>query len=827
MLNPKTPHKKRRILIPLLAFTCFSAAQARIRWQSIGPGGCGWFTTVAIDTTNPAVVFVGSDVGGVYKSTDDGWSWRIVNSGLTDYYIEKILPHPGLPGIVFLGTWGGVHKSTDRGETWQPKRTGFPPPGVYNYTAPIGALAIDPQNPSRIYAGIGMPRIGHTDVTRWRPVPTKGAIFKSTDYGETWRMIRNTGIDTTALISALVVDPESSQIVYAVAHTGVYKSVDGGENWVLKNHGLPHFSDTVFPRSLALNPENRQELYLTIISDTIPYWRGGVFKSTNGGEVWSACTTGLKPAKYIDIVINPRNPAVIYTGGTHYGAGGVYKTTNYGARWSKITSASNVQPGWVRFWGTPQPYSITINPADTAVLFYTSAEAVVRTTDAGLTWHQCYTESIGPDDNWKSRGLDVTCIRHIVIDPIDSNVIYVGLGDGGTWKSTDRGYSFKWIHDELLPYGNTCFYLALHPESTSILYAAVGPWVTDSGLLFKSTDGGQNFTLLDSTQLPQKTICPILVDPHHPEIIYLWVNRHGVYKTTDGGVTWNLKNNGLAITPSDSFLQARPHIMAMAPDDPSKLYLCVSRRGKVYQTANGGENWLPINLPANNIEPWGIAVHPSNPSKLYLWVRIWDQGLITLNRLYLSTDGGTTWLSEPLFELRGYQTQIRTLAISPFDSSLLVLGTTDYAYHDSSTGKGVFISTDGGATWEQANERLSCWRSFFLTFDPHNPNVIWLGTTGNGIFRGEYSLTGLNADGQKWNMEIPNKMGRTVFRHTIYHSPNHYPTQGEELFDAAGRRVMKLSPGVNDARHLSFGVYFVVSGAINGKSALTRILITK
>lgn len=62
---------------------------------------------------------MGSDVGGVYKTTDYGLSWRIVNSGLTDYYVERVLPHPQEPGTLFLGTWGGVHKSTDGGLTWQ------------------------------------------------------------------------------------------------------------------------------------------------------------------------------------------------------------------------------------------------------------------------------------------------------------------------------------------------------------------------------------------------------------------------------------------------------------------------------------------------------------------------------------------------------------------------------------------------------------------------------------------------------------------------------------------------------------------------------------
>lgn len=797
-----------------------SFAQADISWHSVGPGGCGWFTTVAFDTLNPGTVFVGSDVGGVYKTTDYGLSWRIVNSGLTDYYVERVVPHPQEPGTLFLGTWGGVHKSTDGGETWVPKRNGFPPPGVYNYTAPVGAIAVDPQNPLTVYAGIGMPRLGHNDVSRWAPVPTKGAIFKSTDGGENWRMIRNTGIDTTALISALIVHPDSAHILYAVAHNGVYKSTDSGETWTLKNNGLPPFSDTITPRNIAINPQDPDELYLTIISDTIPSWRGGVFKTTNGGELWFACTTGLRPSKYIDIVINPKNPAVIYTGAIHFGSGGVYKSINRGQTWARITTTLNVLPGWVRFYGTPQPYALTLNPADTAMLFYCSAEAVVKTTNAGLNWHQCYTESIGPDDNWKGRGLEVTCIRHILVDPVDSNLIYVGLGDGGTWKSTDRGQSFKWIHDELQRYGNTCFYLAIHPDSTNIIYAGAGPWVVDSGLLFRSTDGGETWGIL-TNELPRHTIGPIIIDPTNPSVIYIWLNRYGVYKTTDGGSTWLWKNNGLGITPgSDSFVQSRPQIMAIDPDSPSTLYLTVGSRGRVYKTTDGGENWFPLDLPANNLEPRGIALNPLNPSKLYLWTRSWDANLITINRLYLSTDAGANWFPEPLFEQRGYQAQIRTLTISPFDTNLIILGMNDYALHDSSTGKGIFKSTDGGLTWQQANQGLSCWRTYFLTFDPHNPNIIWLGTSGNGIFRGEIGLSGLN--GRKQTQAVPfSGKGATIIRNTLFISPHQYSTQKVKLLDIAGRKVAELSLGINDVRHLHTGVYFIPARSVS-KVVITR-----
>ncbi|MEO0097591.1 MAG: T9SS type A sorting domain-containing protein [candidate division WOR-3 bacterium] len=717
----------------ILVFITSLFGRINVEWRLVGMGGGGWFTAVAIDTLIPGTVYVGSDVGGFYKSTNYGASWRVCNNGLIDYYVEKILPDPRNPGVIYLGTWGGIHKSTDGGETWQPKRNGFPLPNRNQYTAPIGALAIHPDDSRIVYAGIGMPRLGYKDSTRWWLIQVKGTIYKTTDGGETWRPIRNTGIDTNALFYDLIINPKNPNVLYAATHLGVYKSTNGGDSWRLKNNGLPPIPESVVVRSITIDPNDTARIYVAVGPDLDQMRNSicsGIWFSTNSGENWYPCTTGISRNNFRRIIVNPKNPWVLYAGALYGVQAGVYKSTDRGNSWTRITTEQNVHRGWIRFWEI-SPDGLALDNRDTTMIFYTNSHAVIKTTNFGNSWFPCYTESVGPNDNWRGTGLEVTCVRQVVSDPIDSNIVYVALSDVGLWKTTDRGYSFRYIHGPMRDSGNTTYYLAIHPNNHNILYAGTGPWHRIYGKLWHSTDGGETWHLLYG--LPDTAYkSPILIHPNSREdstVLYVWVSRYGVYKSTDGGESWERKNNGLNIPlASDSFTHSHPQMMAMDINNPEILYLCLPKRRKLYKTINGGDTWFELPLPRSNLETWGVAVSPIN-SAVFLWTRASIYG-----GLYRSFNGGLSWDSLPIFRIDGYDPCIRTVGLSPFDVNLVVLGTLSWATHDSSTGLGVYISTDCGETWQDINEGLGILRTFYLTFDLHNPRIIYLGTSGNGVF---------------------------------------------------------------------------------------------
>lgn len=618
-------------------------------------------------------------------------------------------------------------------------------------------------------------------------------------------MIRNTGIDTTALIYSLEIHPTNSSVLYVTTHLGVYKSTDGAETWTLKNTGLPPIPDSTSPRDIVIDPSEPERLYLTVWSDS--FRNTGVWKTTNGGEVWLPCTTGISRTNFEEIVINAKNPAVLYASSTYGFIYGIYRTTNRGNNWSRISNG-NVKRGWVRFY-PQQPTAFTLNQQDPTMLFYTSASGVFKTTNLGSDWQPCYTESIGPDDNWKGTGLEVTCIRQIVVDPVDSNLIYVALYDGGLLKSTDRGYSFKWIQDDMFlsdtsyyP-NNTTFSVAIHPRASEILYASAGRSDIPYSKLWRSTDYGETWVRCSNGLPDSSHKSPILIDPNSTRdstVIYLWASRYGVDKSTDGGQSWILKNNGLEITPgSDSFVHDHPRIMAMDNTNPAIFFLCVPKRGKVYRTTNGGDTWVELTLP-HNLEPGGIALNPLNGNKVFLWARSSGRGGV-----FRSGDGGVSWEREPKFVVEGYYSNaVRCLAVSPFDTSLVMLGMHCHAQRDSSTGWDVFVSDDGGETYQEANQGLDCQRVFNLTFDPHHSHIVWLGTSGTGVYRGEFSITPIEESVNSFCIysNLPNPVkSQTAITYSLPYRGN----VSLQIFDLSGRLIRNLfngekSPGVHTVK---------------------------
>ncbi|MEO0183850.1 MAG: T9SS type A sorting domain-containing protein [candidate division WOR-3 bacterium] len=818
----------------IISLSHLHLTQGTIYWTSIGPGGGGWFTAVEVSNFNSNIVFVGSDIGGIYKSTDGGKHWKVVNSGLIDYYITDIALHPVDSNIIYVATWSGVHKSTDGGEIWASKRNGFPPLSDTKHTAPIGTIAIAHNNPSVIYAGVGMPRVGgynEESSPLWQKVPTKGSIFISTDDGESWIRRWNNGIDTSALIYKIAIDPTASEILYVAAHTNVYKSTDSGLSFFPINGGLPPMPDSSCPKDIAIDPILPQKIYLVLHSKSVSPRCGGVFFSTNGGDIWLPCTTGLgQTGNYQQLAINPSNSSVLYLSAT---TAGIYKTTNGGSTWGRVTrypgeSNSNVEMGWLRYWSGA--LALTISYSDTASVFYTSSGGVFKTESGGLFWEQCYSDSdtsvIG--DYWKGRGLEITAIHDIKIDPCDSNIIYVALNDCGLLKSINRGYSFKQLTTPMWPdSGNTSFSIAISPHNPNIIFVGYGNWTWNRGQVWRSSDKGENWELSNSG-LPSAQPYSILIDPTSPPdslIIYVWLKNTGIYKSTNGGHTWEKKCQGL---PFDLTREGgRNEMLAMDPFSPSTLYLCLVNYG-VYKTTNGGNSWNLV-LGTQFGEPRCIKINPLNPSSIFLSTRGYCGGL------YKSSDGGNSWCN--VFLISGYSEYISSIEISNYDTNYVVFGTLRFNERDSCIGLGVLLSTDGGWNFIPQNENglTSRW-IYSISFDPHNHNVLFLGTHGNGVYRGSLEENIEENKGFQCLL-YPNIPNPFVSKTSIRYFLAKEQTISLQLFTVSGRLVktlVKLSqkPGPytiwwdgrdDNDEFVPAGVYFLKLKA--GKFSATKKIV--
>jgi photosystem II stability/assembly factor-like uncharacterized protein len=184
-------------------------------------------SALAIDPSAPQTVYVGTG-SGVFKSTDGGLLWVAVNTGLTNTYIMALAIDPLAPQTVYAGTHGGgVFKSTDGGHQWIAVNTGLPKHGAFETTdggltftevttgtlsADVGALAISPSGPKTVYAA------------------ADDGIFKSPDGGQNWIAI-NKGVPSTFndVVRALVIDPSAPNTVYAGTGDGrILKITDSG-----------------------------------------------------------------------------------------------------------------------------------------------------------------------------------------------------------------------------------------------------------------------------------------------------------------------------------------------------------------------------------------------------------------------------------------------------------------------------------------------------------------------------------------------------------------------------------------------------------------------
>ncbi len=732
----------------LVAWSFASAAapqgEPSVIWRNIGPGGGGWIQSIAVDPVNPDVIHVGCDVGGYYRSTDGGRTFRIQNDGLTDYFVERIVVDPSDNRIIYLATQGGVFKSVDAGAHWRLKRRGFPPPSEYHYSAPVGALVMDPTNPRVLYAGVGRPR---------RMSDGKGLIYKSTDGAESWTRLDGIArVAPDAVIHQIAIRPDRPEVVFAATNRGVFKSADAGRTWTRKEKGLPHRCC----RNIAIHPSRPDVMYAVLWSPPGEKpWRGGVYRSDDGGESWSPRNDGLpqrvapkgdawqKTCNYIRLALDPRDPNHLYVGANSWWGAGLYESRDGGRRWALCTRRgkdSNMDMGWITFWGLSIK-CIDVSRRRPDMVVFGDSGRVFRSDDAGAHWRQIYTRRAGPD-RWQGNGLEVTCASHVAVDPFNSRKIYCGYADIGLMVSEDRGRTWS-RRVQGLPMKGDVAQVVCDPERRGAAWCCEGKTFTRRPSVAMTTNGGRTWRVVGSekTGLPRGVCRSLVLDASSPadsRTLYVSVLGFGVYKSTDAGATWRAASNGLGAAPMA--------VTALVIDPSRPRRLLAARRadkraplGGVFVTEDGGEHWRKMNRGTELPNVQALAVDPARPRVVFAACR--RHYSHTLKRmfpggLYKSEDAGRTW------KLAVPDRFASCVAVSPFDHNLVVLGTKRHPYHDHAVASGVLMSRDGGRTWRKENRGLSLLCVSTAAFDPRDPSRLYVGAPGNGLFAGEIKRTG-------------------------------------------------------------------------------------
>jgi photosystem II stability/assembly factor-like uncharacterized protein len=368
---------------------------------------------------------------------------------------------------------------------------------------------------------------------------------------------------------------------------------------------------------------------------------------------------------------------------------------------------------------------------------------------------------IGPQPvSFPPYGIDAGRVTALAIDPANTNVIYMGGAEGGIWKSTNGGETWMPLGDRQVSLAIGA--IAIDPNNSNTIYAATGEanFSGDSyygaGIL-KSTDGGATWKQLPGgftgTACGGDYIGGIAVEPGNSQVVLAAVkscneNQAGIYRSADGGQTWTgvYVPANYAWDPGTSVLfDPKNGSIAYAALDPT--YSPSPSYPTVIKSTNGGLTWKASSgsgataLPSSSsVGRIALSIAPSNPSILY--AALADSSNSDLLGLYKTTDAGANWAqlpNTPDFCSTQCWYDI-VLAVSPTDPNFIVAGGV-YPYHPG--GSAITTSSDGGHTWVDQSPGLHP-DTHALAFTP-NGSKLYVGSDG-----GVWSTTNPTANSITW-----------------------------------------------------------------------------
>lgn len=641
----------------LLVGICFSfvavnanenaTAERFPKWQTIGPNG-GDVRTIVVDPKDQDRLYISTLDGQIYTSADAGESWRlVVNLNRPQMILDDLMIDPrdskviyvaghrhknpggffkttdgGItwkeakelrneaihsmtqsaldPNTITVGTTNGVWVSTDSGDSWKKIESDSMPINV-------GSMAIDPRNTKTMYAG-----------TWWRP-------YKTTDGGNTWRLIKNGMIDDSDIF-AITVNPRNPDHVIASACSGIYESFNGGERWA-KIQGIP--SQSRRTRDIVQHPSRPSTIYA---GTTEGFWM-----STNGGKSWSMTTQ--RDLEINSITVHPDNPDRVFIGTNNYGVmvsndgGKSFEQTNgnFSSRFTYSVTPDIERPNRL--------YATTINTA-------TGGGFIFISDDSGVTWRP----------GVKNFDINRTTAYSLVQDRANPNTIYIAT-NFGIFQSNDRGASWKQItvpeppkpakapvrrrgkaapkpkptptpesaDPKLIPALGDKVNILIPTEDGKNGYLAG----TNNGL-YRSYDIAKGWEKISFGENVNHQVLTILNSPYDPETIWVGTATSGVLVSKDAGETWRQ-------IPNDSIPTGIPvSAIAINPKNPDYIY--VGTLQTFYLSKDGGKKWTRRggNLPLGNYA--SILVNPNNGEEVMI-----GSALEHSPGIFYSDDWGMNW----------------------------------------------------------------------------------------------------------------------------------------------------------------------------------------
>lgn len=609
--------------------------------------------TVAVAPSDPNFVWVGTGdvhshaaditVGrGAYRSVDGGAHWQNVGFRESDG-IGRIAIDPTDPKLVYVGVLGsethpggerGLYRTADGGKTWT--RT----LAIDEWTGVID-ISIDPLNPKTVYAAgyhfESPPGATRPSGYKIRSGPGSG-IYKSTDAGVTWRKVTRGLPEFPLARIGLSASPARQGVVYAVVSVGteyvqaaggpekanaIYRSDDEGESWH-RGAGGPIIGGASNLRRIVAHPLDANQVYLP---------SRGLQHSSDGGANFTRLS-GFEGRRvsgdaHVDVQgmwVDPSDPdhLILTTDG------GIWFTHDHGVSWSSLENIPVLQFYTVAT-DMRDPYHIYGGTQDNSMF-----EVPSRTRlNIGITNSEVF--DFGGGDTY-----------YVVADPVDTNTVYIEAPyPNMPVRFTRPGSQWRPIPllGEKAGVFGTGLVLAISPFDHRTLYSG-------SGMAWRTTDRGDNWTRLsdsvgrrvtDSVTVagvkrpkPRGSIASIAESPAQRGLIYVGATDGSLQITRDGGTSWSMVDH---LAPAPTGAPVRSVVPSRHAAGTAYAVVSASANGDqrpyVFKTTDFGRSWTSIvsDLPPT-AGSWVLVEHPGQAGLLFLGT---EQGV------YFTTDGATHW----------------------------------------------------------------------------------------------------------------------------------------------------------------------------------------
>ena len=732
MSKSRIPNRTRRGARSLLATSLAALAIATtgayanddpftgLKLRNIGPAyPSGRISDFAFHPEKRNIFYASTASGGIWKTTDDGASWKPVFDRYGSYAVGDIEMDPSNPNTLWAGTgennnqrsaaYGdGVYKTLDGGKSWTHM-------GLKN-SGHIGRIWVNPQDSDHVrVAALG---------PLWSDGGDRG-LYETKDGGATWERLLD--IDQYTGANEFVVDPDNPDVIVAstlqrrrhvwtMIHggpgSGLHKSTDGGKTWKELKSGLPSAEKGRI--GLALAPSEPGMIYAVVQAAE----GGGTYRTTDFGETWEKRSTQVSggPAYYNEIFVDPTHANIVYQVDTFS-----VKSEDGGKTWDRL-SIEHRHVDDHAFW---------INPEDSNHIYVGGDGGIYESYDRGDTWAHFnnlpivqfyriqpdndfpfYNVCGGTQDNNSLCGPSRTTVQHGItnydwniilggdgyepqIDPEDPNIIYTQYQYGGLARYDKRTQERVYMtpmpaSGETTPKWNWNTPLIISPHSRTRLYYA-------AERLYRSDDRGDNWRAVSPDLTRQ-------LDRNELEVM---------------GRVWSVdalnKNQstsfyGSIIGLSESAL--REGLIYVGSDD-----------GLISVTSDGGENWRTVRsfrgVPDMSlVEDVQASLHDENVA-----YAVFDNHKRGDYKpyVYKTTDQGRSWRAIT-GDLPDWGSA-HTIVEDHVDPNLLFVGTEF----------GLFYTQNGGRNWKPLKTGLPTISVRDVEIQRRESDLV-VGTFGRGIY---------------------------------------------------------------------------------------------